>query len=59
MRPSKAKSNSHRDLDASLIGRTISRWCFPAMASASLDNGEVRAQCGRPLWKPNWMNATD
>jgi len=26
---------------------------------APLDNGEVCNQCGNPLWKLNWMNATD
>jgi hypothetical protein len=26
---------------------------------APLDNGEVCSQCGNPLWKLNWMNATD
>jgi dTDP-4-amino-4,6-dideoxygalactose transaminase len=25
----------------------------------TLDNGEVCKQCGNPLWKLNWMNATD
>jgi len=26
---------------------------------APLENGEVCTQCGNPLWKLNWMNATD